>query len=75
MEGGAEVERDDQIPALHRELVNGGDMLHAGIVDEDIDAAQRAGGLGHHRLDLLGPGQVGGVVERPAAARRLEPAT
>ena len=59
MEGGAEVEGDDQVPFLDRELVDRRDMLGAGIVDQDVDRAELFGGAADHRLDRLGPGQVG----------------
>ena len=37
-------------------------MLDAGVVDQDVDAAHRAHGVGHHLGDLLGLAHVGGVV-------------
>ncbi len=53
-----EVERDEEVPFGDREVVDRGDMLHSGIVDQDVERA----GLRHHRLDRLGPGQVGVAV-------------
>ncbi|MNN82366.1 hypothetical protein D3C81_1992940 [compost metagenome] len=38
-------------------------MLDAGVVDQDVEAAQRAVGGGHHVGDLIRLSHVGGVVE------------
>ena len=67
MKGGGEVEGQDQVPLFRREFVDRGDVLHAGIVDEDVDRA----GFGHHRLDRLGAGQIGVAISR--AELLLEP--
>ncbi|MDB5693353.1 MAG: zinc metalloprotease, partial [Alphaproteobacteria bacterium] len=69
----AEVEGDDQIPFLRRELVDLRHMLHAGIVDEDVDRSELVRHLGHHRFDRFGFGEVGIAVDGVAAALMLEP--
>ena len=63
VEGRAEVDRDDRVPALDRELLDRRDVLDAGVVDEDVDAAEVGlGRVGHHRLDLGRLAHVGAVV-------------
>ena len=67
VEGGIQVERDDEVPFVEREFLNGRDMLHAGIVDEDVDAAERVDrGLGHRRGGV-GVGDVDAHADRVAA--------
>ena len=40
-------------------------MLDAGVVDQNIDPAKGAGGIGHHGLDLCRTAHVGAVVGHP----------
>ena len=40
VEGGGQVDRNDRIPLVDRKLLDWGDVLDAGIVDEDIHAAE-----------------------------------
>ena len=40
MEGGGQVDRDDLVPLLDREILDRRDVLDAGIVDQDVDAAE-----------------------------------
>src|SRR5215204_1525096 len=40
VEGGGEVNGDDLIPLLDRELVDRSDVLDAGVVDEDVEAPE-----------------------------------
>ncbi len=68
-----QVERDDHVPLLDREILDRRDELHARIVDEDVDAAEILVGAREHRLDLFGLGQVGAVIARLAPADRLQP--
>ena len=37
-------------------------MLNAGVVDQQVDAAEFRQGLAHHRFDGFGPAHVGAVV-------------
>jgi len=60
MERRREVERDDRVPLLGREVLDRGDMLHPGIVDEDVDRAD----LVHHRGDGARVHEVRAVVGR-----------
>jgi hypothetical protein len=45
VEGGGQVDRDDLVPFLDRELLDRRDELDAGIVDEDVDRAELGLGL------------------------------
>ena len=49
------------IPFLGRKILDRRDMLHAGIVDQHVDAAQFALRLVDQRFDLIGLGKVGAV--------------
>ncbi len=64
MEGGGQVDGDDGVPVLGREVLHRRDMLDAGIVHQNVRAAEAGGRELHHRLDLVGPGHVGGGVHR-----------
>ena len=44
VEGRGEVDRDDLVPLLGREVGDRRDVLDAGVVDQDVDAADRLGG-------------------------------
>jgi hypothetical protein len=72
VESRRQVERDDQVPAIDRELIDRRDMLHASIVDEDIDPAEIRLGLAEQLFDRLGPGQIGIAVRRLGSARTLQ---
>ena len=52
MEHRAEVQRDDGVPALDREVLDGRDVLDAGVVDQDVDAAVRVRASLHQLLDV-----------------------
>ncbi len=58
VKGRGQVDRDDRIPLLRRELVDRGNVLNAGVVDQDIAAACRLDQgaafvrLGHVGLDI-----------------------
>ena len=64
VEGGVEVERDDEVPFVERELLDRGDMLHARIVDKNVHPAKGVRGLLHHRLDLVDLGEIMARIER-----------
>ena len=40
MKRGAQVDRDDRVPPVLGKIVDLGDVLDAGIVDQDVDAAE-----------------------------------
>jgi len=62
VEGAREVDRDDRVPTFGREVLDLGHVLDAGVVDQDVDAAESVGRELHHVLDLIGLAHVGAVV-------------
>jgi hypothetical protein len=69
-EGGVEIDADDVEP------LGGGQVLEvdpggtaAGVVEQDVDAAERRAGLGEERLDVRWIGQVAGDGEQAGAER------
>jgi hypothetical protein len=62
VEGRGEVDGDDRVPAVHREVLHRRHVLDAGVVDEDVDATHLAFGVRDHVRDLVGLAHVGGVV-------------
>ena len=54
VEGGREVDGDDLVPLLGRELLDRGDVLDAGIVDEHVESAEARLRLADHGGDLIG---------------------
>src|SRR3954447_10517864 len=52
MEGGGQVDRDDRIPLIDWKILDGRDVLNAGIVNEHIDAAERLLGKRDHLGDF-----------------------
>jgi hypothetical protein len=62
-----QVDGDDRIPALHREVFDRGDMLDAGVVDQYVDAAEFALGVGDHVGDLRHIADVGRMMANLAA--------
>src|SRR3546814_5177327 len=73
MESRVEIERDDEVPSVDRKLLDRGDVLHSGIVDEDIHTAKAFSRFRHHRLDRVDFRQIGVAVDRARAANRLQP--
>jgi hypothetical protein len=63
VEGGREIDGEDLVPLLGRKLLDGRDVLDAGVVDEDINGSERLLGLSHHGDDLVRLGHVGGQVD------------
>src|SRR3546814_8652549 len=59
MESRVEIERDDEVPSVDRKLLDRGDVLHSGIVDEDIHTAKAFSRFRHHRLDRVDFRQIG----------------
>lgn len=62
MESRGEVDGDDGVPTLGREILDIGHVLDAGIVDEDVHTAELGVGIGEHRFDLGRLAHVGAVV-------------
>ncbi len=60
VESGGEIERDDRVPLVGREGFDRGDVLHPGIIDENIDRADRL----HHPRDGGRVHQVGTIIGR-----------
>ena len=73
MERGGQVDRDDRVPALFREIDDLGDMLDAGIVDQDVDPAEPVRRLRDQIPDLGRLGHVGRDIGRPHAVLLGEP--
>src|SRR3546814_198829 len=73
MESRVAIERDDEVPSVDRKLLDRGDVLHSGIVDEDIHTAKACSRFRHHRLDRVDFRQIGVAVDRARAANRLQP--
>ncbi len=61
VKGRGEVDGDDGVPLLDGKVLDGAHVLDAGVVDEDVDAAEIALGLGDHLRDLRRPQHVGRV--------------
>ena len=57
----AEVDRDDLVPLLDRELIDRRHVLNTGVVDEDVDATEDIAGMGDERFDFDNLGEVGAV--------------
>jgi hypothetical protein len=65
-----QVDRDDLVPALHRELLHRRHVLDAGVVDQNVDAAELALGIGDHLGDLRRVADIGRVMTDLAAVLR-----
>jgi hypothetical protein len=63
VKGRGQVDGDDLVPFLDGEILDRRDELDAGVVDENIDGAQRLFRIGDHGGDLGRLRHVGGVVE------------
>ena len=59
VKGARQIDRQDRIPFVDRKFLDRRDVLNAGIVDEDIDAAEFFARLLDHRLDLVRVGDIG----------------
>jgi len=73
VEGRGEVDREDRVPALHGELVHGGDVLDARVVHQDVERAELLLGGLHHFEDLRRLRHVRGMVERAHAVVLHDP--
>ena len=72
VEGRGQVDGDDRVPFLDRELLDRRHVLDAGIVDENVDAAELALGGADHLDDLGRLGHVGRRIERLDLAVALD---
>lgn len=63
MKSGAQIDRDDCVPALGRKRFDGRHVLNAGVVDQNIDLPELGLGRVHHLFDLLRLAHVGGVIQ------------
>jgi len=59
-----QVDRDDRLPFIGRELLDRGDELDAGIVDENVDRAEGPFAERDHFRDLGGLAHVGRRIDR-----------
>ncbi|SPC17321.1 hypothetical protein CO2235_90195 [Cupriavidus oxalaticus] len=62
VEGGSQVDGDDRVPALDGKVLDRRHMLDAGIVDQDVGAAEVGLRIAHHVLDLCRLAHVRAVV-------------
>ena len=62
VEHGRQVQRDDGVPLLDREVLDRRGVLDAGVVDQDVDAAELAHRVVDQAAHGLALGQVGAVV-------------
>ena len=67
VEGAGEVDGDHPVPLGGGEIFHRGDVLNAGIVDEDIEAAEFGLGAGHHCVDLRGLADIGAIIQHTDA--------
>ena len=70
-----QVDGEDRVPLVGRKRFDVGNVLDAGVVDEDVDSTELGLGVGDHRFDLRRVAHVGGIVIRaytPAAQLGLE---
>ena len=58
VEGSREIDGDDGVPAVGREILHRRGVLYAGVVDEDVHPAEVPGGLIDHAGDLIRLGHV-----------------
>ena len=62
MECARQIDGNDGIPTLNREIFNTGHMLNASVVDQNIDAAKFLLGKLHHGFNFCGLAHVGAVI-------------
>ncbi len=59
LEGTGEVDLEDTVPVFERDLFRSGAVYGAGVVDEDVDAAQGGDDLGEEMFGSVGGGEIG----------------
>ena len=62
MKGAGEIDGDDGVPALDREILNARHVLDTGVVHQDVDLSEARVGVGQHGLDFGRLAHVGTVV-------------
>ncbi|VVN14514.1 hypothetical protein PS647_04023 [Pseudomonas fluorescens] len=62
-----QVDGDDRIPTLHRKLIHRCHVLNASVVDQNVDAAELALGVGDHVGNLRRIADIGRVMADLAA--------
>ena len=62
VKAGRQVDRQNGIPFIGRELLNRSGVLNASVVHQNIDAAKLGLCIGHHGFDLGRFAQIGAVV-------------
>ncbi len=62
MEGRGQIDGDDLVPLFQRKLLDRRHVLHAGIVEQQIQPPQFALGIGDHVGDLVRRGHVRPVI-------------
>ena len=62
-----QIDGDDGVPAFHRKVFNAADMLDAGVVDQNINAAKAAVDVIEHGRNVGRAAHVGTVVAGAAA--------
>jgi hypothetical protein len=67
VKGGREVDGEAFVPSLRRERLDGRGVADAGVVDADVDGAERIDGRRDHRVDAAGHPQIGVRVQRADA--------
>src|SRR5215207_6240158 len=70
VEGGGQVDGDDLVPPLNRELIDWRDVLDAGVVDEDVEPPEGLERQIDHALDRAGLRHVGRRIDRLYAVLR-----
>ena len=75
MERAGEIDRDDGIPALAREIGDGCDVLDARVIDQDVQPAKFRLHPPHHGGDRGGLADIGTVIQHAHAmlGRKLGP--
>lgn len=65
MEHRRQIQRQNRIPLLEGELLDGRGVLDARVVHQDVDAAHRGNGTSDHFPHGLATGKVGAIVRHP----------
>ncbi len=72
VKGAREIDGDDRVPFVDRKFLDRIDVLNAGVVHQDIDAAEFGPGLIDHLLDLVGIGNIGARIHHADIVLPLE---
>jgi hypothetical protein len=63
VKGARQVDGDDGIPTFNWKVFNAGNVLDAGVVDQDIDSAKLFFGKPHHGFNFCGLAHVGAMID------------